>query len=182
MSTGHLLLGLLSGHRHHGYDLKHKHDATFPSARPLAFGQVYATLERLQKKGHVVAVETEVVDGPERTVYAVTEAGSEELGGWLADAEDPAPFVTNRLALKATIALISRDDVVARSYLAQQREVHLERMRHFTRIKTDPSGQLSTVLAADYALAHLNADLEWLALASQRVESLTPVDLEEDRS
>lgn len=55
MSTGHVLLGLLADGERHGYELKREHDTRFPAARPLAFGQVYATLERLRKRGLVDA-------------------------------------------------------------------------------------------------------------------------------
>jgi len=174
MATGHVLLGLLSDRDQHGYDLKHQHDRIFPEARPLAFGQVYATLERLSKKGHVRTVSSEVVDGPERTVYGITPAGRVELQEWLDAVEEPAPFVANPLAVKATVALLARDADDARRYLQAQRAAHLDRMRHYTRQKTDPAAELATVLAADYALAHLAADLEWLELAAQRVEALLP--------
>ena len=56
MSTAHVLLGLLAGEPKHGYDLKRAHDARLPRAKPLAFGQVYATLARLARDGLVTAV------------------------------------------------------------------------------------------------------------------------------
>ena len=47
MSTSHVLLGLLAAGSRHGYELKRAHDARLPRARPLAFGQVYATLSQI---------------------------------------------------------------------------------------------------------------------------------------
>ena len=41
-----VLLGLLDRGPAHGYELKAAHDEWFPSAKPLAFGQVYASLGR----------------------------------------------------------------------------------------------------------------------------------------
>lgn len=76
VSTSHVLMGLLVAGDRHGYDLKKEHDERFAGARPLAFGQVYATLERLEKQGHIEAVEIERVDGPDRTVYRLTGAGA----------------------------------------------------------------------------------------------------------
>src|SRR3954452_672106 len=46
VSASMVLLGLLERGPGHGYELKADHDEWFPSAKPLAFGQVYATLAR----------------------------------------------------------------------------------------------------------------------------------------
>lgn len=165
-------MGLLASGERHGYDLKREHDLVFTAAKPLAFGQVYATLERLQKKQHVEAVEVERVDGPDRTVFALTADGRRELGRWLAEVEPPAPHVANPLAVKATIALLVGSEDQARTYLAEQRAAHLARMRHYTRLKTRPAASITEVLAADYAIAHLDADLAWLDLATDRITHL----------
>jgi DNA-binding PadR family transcriptional regulator len=172
VSTPHVILGLLSAGARHGYELKKAHDERFPEARPLAFGQVYATLERLAKKGHVEAAEVERVDGPDRTRYRLTPDGREELSAWLSQVEPPAPFVANPLATKATIALLAADRDTATAYLRRQRDAHLDRMREFTRMKTDPAASIAQVLAADHAIAHLDADLRWLETALDRVVAL----------
>ena len=52
MSIGHALLGILAQGPAHGYDLKREHDLRFAGAKPLAYGQVYATLARLERDGH----------------------------------------------------------------------------------------------------------------------------------
>ena len=172
MSTGHVLMGLLATGDLHGYDLKREHDEVFAGAKPLAFGQVYATLERLQKRQHVQPVEVARVDGPDRTVFALTADGRLELDRWLGDVESPAPHVNNPLAVKATIALLVGDRDQATRYLSEQRAAHLDRMRHYTKRKTDPAATLPEVLAADYALVHLDADLQWLDLALDRITAL----------
>ena len=100
MSTGHVLLGLLAEGERHGYELKREHDARFPAARPLAFGQVYATLERLRNRGLVDTAASVKADGPERTPYALTDAGRAELDRWLAEVEAPSPYVANPLSVK----------------------------------------------------------------------------------
>ncbi len=167
-----MLLGLLSRGQRHGYDLKREHDECFPAARPLAFGQVYATLDRLQRQGLVGAVAVQRVVGPDRTVYEVTDAGRVELDAWLVDVESPSPHVTNPLAVKSTMALLVGDDECAADYLRRQRNAHLARMREYTRRKTDPAASLHEVLAADYAISHLDADLRWLETALERVSEL----------
>ena len=53
------LLGLLSAGPGHGYDLKRSWDHWFAASKPLAYGQVYATLARLVRDGLITQVETE---------------------------------------------------------------------------------------------------------------------------
>jgi len=173
MSTGHVLLGLLAHGERHGYELKREHDARFPVARPLAFGQVYATLERLRARGLVDAATSVKVDGPERTPYVMTEAGRAELERWLAEVEAPAPFVSNPLSVKVTLALLIADKALAETYLRRQRDAHLQRMREYTRLKLDSASSLDEVLAADFALTHLDADLRWIDAAMSRVADLS---------
>lgn len=173
MSTGHLVLGLLSRGKQHGYDLKKAHDERFPTAKPLAYGQVYATLERLHRQGLVEAVAVQRVDGPDRTVYAVTDAGRAALQAWLDEIEEPFAFIANPLSTKVTIAILATSELQAVTYLQRQRAAHLARMRHFTQIKIDASSSLDEVLGADYALSHLDADLRWMDTALQRITALT---------
>src|SRR6478672_9921937 len=150
MSTGHVLLGLLSSGPRHGYDLKRDHDERFPQAKPMAFGVVYSTLERLLRKGLIAPSAVERVDGPERTAYVITEEGRAELTAWLGEAEAPGP-VANPFALKVGIALLLGDEPGARAFLRAQRAAHLDRMRELTALKTRTASGVHEVMAADYA-------------------------------
>lgn len=167
-----MVLGLLSRGQRHGYDLKREHDERFPAARPLAYGQVYTTLDRLHRRGQVSPLAVQRVDGPDRTVYEITEEGRSELEEWLRAIEEPVPHPANPFATKMTVALLLGRDAVATRYLRAQRTAHLDRMRELTKTKTDPAASLQKVLAADYALAHLKADLRWMEAALQRVAAL----------
>ncbi len=173
MSTGHLILGLLSRGKQHGYELKKAHDDRFPSTKPLAFGQVYATLERLHRQGLVEPVAVQRVDGPDRTVYEVTDVGRAALQAWLDEIEEPFAFVANPLSTKVTIAILATSEGQATEYLHRQRAAHLDRMRHFTTVKANPTSSLDEVLSADYAISHLDADLRWMETALHRITALT---------
>jgi len=52
----------------------------------LNYGSLYSVVSALEKQGYIKAVET-IRDGnrPERTVYAITEAGGEEFADWLSE-------------------------------------------------------------------------------------------------
>ncbi|MGQ4719554.1 PadR family transcriptional regulator [Streptomyces sp. E1N211] len=171
MSTRHILLGLLAAGPSHGYDLKRRHDERFPRARPLAYGQVYTTLQRLVRDGLAEVEGTDSDGGPERTVYHVTEAGAGELSRWTAEIAPPAPFVTNEIFAKVVVAILSGGDPAA--YLRAQRAAHMRRMRELTAVKSDPGADLATVLSADFALNHLDADLRWMTTTAARLTTLT---------
>src|SRR5450759_4655396 len=63
MSTAHALLGLLEPAPRHGYALKRMFDRYFAPDRPLAFGQVYATLGLVGSRHDDVAVPLEAAEG-----------------------------------------------------------------------------------------------------------------------
>jgi len=173
VSTAHILLGLLVRGPLHGYELKREHDARLPCVRPLAFGQVYATLGRLLRDGLVTPAGQDQDSGPERTSFELTDRGRAELETWLVNVEEPARYVQSTLFAKVIVALlVHRSASAARRYLAAQRASHLARMRELTAIKSDPAALLPTVVAADHAIAHLDADLRWMDSTAQRVEHL----------
>lgn len=169
VSTPHVLLGLLAGGSRHGYELKRAHDERLPRARPLAFGQVYATLGRLERDGLVASAGQDRVGGPDRTAYALTDQGRDALDQWLSTVEAPMPYVASTLFAKVVVALLVADVDRARSYLVAQRAAHTARLRELTTVKGDPAATLSDVVAADFAIAHLDADLRWLHATLGRV-------------
>ena len=166
MPTAHVLLGILAAGPAHGYDLKHEHDLRLPGAKPLAYGQVYATLSRLARDGHIEVATVEAGGGPERTVYAISPAGEEALLAWVETPEAPGPYAAEELVRKTVTALRLHRD--ARPFLTAQRARHLERMRALVaeqRVAVD----VETRIALDHTIVHLDADLRWLENAAARV-------------
>ncbi|WP_433373079.1 PadR family transcriptional regulator [Actinoplanes sp. CA-142083] len=172
MSTAHVLLGLLAGGPRHGYDLKRAHDERLPQAKPLAFGQVYATLGRLERDGYVAEAGQDREGGPDRTSYQLTDEGRRHLDTWLSAVEPPAPYVTSELFSKVVVALLAADAERARDYLVAQRAAHMSRMRELTTAKSVPGAGVGDVVAADYAIGHLEADLRWLRTTLSRVAAM----------
>ncbi|MFI5610707.1 PadR family transcriptional regulator [Amycolatopsis sp. NPDC051903] len=168
MSVGTTLLALLEPGPRHGYDLKRAYDEQFGQDKPLAYGQVYATLSRLLKNGLVEVAGVEAGDGPERKRYTITEAGVTDVERWLATPEAPEPYLHNTLYTKVVLALLSGRSATA--VLDSQRAAHLKEMRELTRRKRD--GDLATQLICDHALFHLEADLRWLELTAARLDDL----------
>jgi DNA-binding PadR family transcriptional regulator len=169
MSLTELHLALLAGSPRHGYDIKQEHDSWFPDTRPLPYGQVYATLARLQRDGLAEVVETRVDGGPERTVYALTAQGSARLGAWLAEPAAPTGAGAEEIVRKTVAALHTGIDVSG--FVARQRAAHLRRIRDLQ--NTPPGSGPAERLVREHLIAHLDADLRWLELAT---ELLPPPD------
>ncbi len=185
----HLAL-LLSGPRH-GYDIKRAHDAWFPAERPLAFGQVYATLGRLVRDGLAEVVGTHSEGGPERTVYAVTDLGRERLTAWLGEPAPPAGVTGEEIIRKTVVALhATASGADAERVLSGQRVAHLRRMRELQRRPAQREAEqraghgagqgagqdadLAVHLADRHALLHLDADLRWLEEAVEALRAHPP--------
>ncbi|MCW2839361.1 MAG: putative PadR family transcriptional regulator [Aeromicrobium sp.] len=166
MAIGHVLLGILERGPAHGYDLKRSHDQHFPSARPLAFGQVYAALAKLTADGLVEVAETQQGGGPERTTYAITAAGVDSLESWLGTTESAGPYPADELVRKTVTSLLRGADTVA--FLQDQRATHLAVMRDL--LAQQASAQnAAAAIAIDHTISHLDADLRWLETAAERV-------------
>jgi DNA-binding PadR family transcriptional regulator len=168
MSIGKTFLGLLEGGPRHGYDLKRAYDERFGQDRPLAYGQVYATLSRLLRHGLVEVDGIEPGGGPERKRYAITDAGVADVDRWLSQPEHPEPYLQTTLYAKVVLALLTGRP--AAEVLDTQRAAHLSLMRELTRRKA--SGDLADQLVCDHALFHLEADLRWLELTAARIDQL----------
>lgn len=168
MSVSHTLLGLLERDARHGYELKREYDVLFAHGRPLRFGQIYATLGRLERDGLVRLDAEEPGQGPDRKRFVITDRGVTDLDRWVREPEDPEPYLQSTLFTKVVLALITGRDAAA--ILDAQRRRHLARMRELTALRRD--GGVVEALLADQALFHLDADLRWIDSAEARLEGI----------
>ncbi|MFE9694448.1 PadR family transcriptional regulator [Micromonospora sp. NPDC005806] len=168
MGVPQTLLGLIEPEPSHGYRLKREYDALFGHERPLPFGQMYQTLTRLQRDGHVLVEGPVPGGGPDRKCYRITDSGMTYLERWLSRPESPEPHLQPVLYGKVVIALLSGRPAAA--FLDAQRAAHLARMQELTAMRR--RGPLSQALLADYGLFHLEADLRWIDVTAARLDQL----------
>jgi len=166
--VAHGLLGLLEDRPKHGYELRRSFDERLAGSRPLRSGQVYSTLGRLERDGRVDEVGEERGPGPERRLYAITDAGVAELERWLSAPEAPEAYLQSVLYAKVIVALSSGRS--AQAVLDAQRDRHVAAMRKLTREKEH--ADLAGVVRADFALLHLDADVRWIDVTLARVARL----------
>ncbi len=161
------LLALLDEGPTHGFDLKRRYDALLGHERELKYGQVYSTLQRLERDGLASGVGIEQGGGADRKVYAITEGGVTELESWLTTPTG-ATGRPSELFTRVVLALVSGRS--AEQVLDSHRRAFLDRMRTVTAARH--AGDVVDRLAGDYEIAHLEADLRWIELASTRLSSI----------
>ena len=166
--VAHGLLGLLEDRPKHGYELRRSFDERLAGGRSLRSGQVYSTLNRLERDGRVGEVGGEQGPGPERRLYAITDAGVAELERWLDAPEPPEQYLQSVVYAKVVVALSSGRS--AQAVLDAQRDRHLTEMRALTRQKEH--ADLAGVVRVDFALLHLDADVQWIDLTLARLARL----------
>ena len=155
------LLALLAAGPAHGYELKQAYERALGIATaPVNIGQVYTTLQRLERDALVIGRDVAQADRPNKTVYELTQAGRSELEAWYA-ASASAPrlrdeFVTRFMLAHAT----GMTDPLA--LLDRQRAAYLRALRNLEPLQPDGGNSLLTGLLIEGAALHLQADLRWL--------------------
>ena len=133
MSIRYALLALLSSGPKHGFQLAHDFEAGTGEMWPLNTGQVYTTLQRLERDGLVDA--DDGAEGPQN-VFHLTDAGRDELAEWLRTPPDLTTPPRDELVIKLLVAL--RVPEIDAAELSQIHRRHLiETMHEYTRLKED---------------------------------------------
>lgn len=161
------LLALLANGPRHGYGLKVAFEAGTGHTWPLNIGQVYSTLQRLERDGAVLAEDGTVED---QHVYRLTEVGRAELDGWFAGPVDADPPPRDELVIKVLLAVVA-PDVRVRDVLQAQRVAAVGRLQRLTRLKADadPQRDRAWLLTADRLLLDAEAEVRWLDLCEARL-------------
>jgi DNA-binding PadR family transcriptional regulator len=155
------LLALLAKEPAHGYELKNRLEQIFGEAYPSPnIGQVYLTLQRLER-ARLVRSEDVVQQGrPNKRVYELTPAGRETVAAWL---ESPAdgPRVRDDFFMKLALAPLT-GDTDRLGLINRQRRHYLAQMRGLSRLAAGREGGPIARLLVEGAMLHVQADLDWL--------------------
>ena len=168
MSVRHALLALLSEGPKYGLQLREEFEARTGEVWPLNVGQVYTTLQRLERDG-LVESDGAGDDGPQKG-FRITADGEQELATWLRTPPDLASPPRDELVMKVLVALrVPGTDV--RQVIQVHRRYLVELMQQWTRIKEDEAGSdLGLALVIDAELFRLDAVTRWLDAADGRLK------------
>ena len=167
MSIRHSLLALLSEGPKYGFQLRQEFEASTGEVWPLNVGQVYTTLQRLERDG--LAESDDVEQTSARRTTGSREQGSEELAHWLRTPPDLSEPPRDELVIKVLVA--SRlPDVDVYDVIQVHRRYIVQLMQQWTRLKEDESRfDLAFALAVDAELFRLDAVVRWLDAADGRL-------------
>jgi len=168
MSVRHALLALLSEGPKYGLQLREEFEAGTGEVWPLNVGQVYTTLQRLERDG-LVESEGTGDDGPQKG-FRITAEGEHELAAWLRTPPDLASPPRDELVMKVLVALrVPGTDV--HEVIQVHRRYLVELMQQWTRIKEQEAEfDLSLGLVVDAELFRLDAVTRWLDAADGRLK------------
>jgi DNA-binding PadR family transcriptional regulator len=168
MSVRHAVLALLSEGSKYGLQLREEFEARTGEVWPLNIGQVYTTLQRLERDGLVESDDTGD-DGPQKR-YRITADGGRELDGWLRTPPDLSLPPRDELVVKVLVAL-RVPGVVVSDVIQVHRRYLVELMQQWTRLKEDEGRfDVSFALAVDAELFRLEALIRWLDAADGRLK------------
>jgi DNA-binding PadR family transcriptional regulator len=168
MSVRHALLALLSEGPKYGLQLREEFEARTGEVWPLNVGQVYTTLQRLERDGFVES-EGEAEDGPQKG-FRITAEGEQELAAWLRTPPDLSSPPRDELVIKILIAIRMPGTDVS-EVIQSHRRYLVELMQQWTRIKEDAAeNDLNLTLAVDAELFRLDSVVRWLDTADGRLK------------
>jgi DNA-binding PadR family transcriptional regulator len=172
MSVPHALLALLSDGPKYGLRLQSEFESRTGEVWPLNVGQVYTTLQRLERDGLVEADAGESERSRKR--YRITFTGDRELAAWLRTPPDLVPPPRDELVIKVLVAL-QVPGIDVHEVLQVHRRHLIEVMQRYTQVKAAAGvDEMALALVADAELFRLEALVRWLDSADVRLKRQPP--------
>ena len=170
MSVRQSLLAILDQGPCYGYQLRAEFDRRTGSTWPLNVGQIYNTLDRLERDG---LVEKRDVDAHGHVYWQITDAGAAEVREWLASPVQRSQGTRDELAIKLAVAATLPGVDVAEIIQAQRR-ASLAQVRELTRARfagANPDGpeELAWSLVVDSMIFAAEAEVRWLDHTERRL-------------
>ncbi|UKA59373.1 PadR family transcriptional regulator [Arthrobacter sp. FW306-2-2C-D06B] len=170
MSIRYSILALLQEQPRYGYQLRAAFEERTGAVWPLNIGQVYTTLNRLERDA---LVRKEGDDGRGHVLFSITDAGTAEIRRWFATAVDRGAPPRNELAIKLALAVSTADTDVP-ALIQAQREISLRELQEYTQDRRDLAANqrvtdTARLLVLDSLIFHAEAEARWLDLCDARL-------------
>jgi DNA-binding PadR family transcriptional regulator len=168
MSIRHAVLALLTEGPKYGLQLREEFEARTGEVWPLNVGQVYTTLQRLERDG-MIESDDAGADGPQKA-YRITADGAEDLAEWLRTPPDLTSPPRDELVIKVLVALRLPDTDV-HEVIQVHRRYLVELMQQWTHLKEEEAEfDLNLALVVDAELFRLDSVVRWLDSADGRLK------------
>ncbi len=170
MSVRQSLLAILEQGPCYGYQLRAEFDRRTGSTWPLNVGQIYNTLDRLERDGFVAKGDA---DAQGHVYWHITDAGRDAVASWLEAPVERAHATRDELAIKLAVAATLPGIDVADVIRAQQRasRSRLQALRDTTYPGSPAGGpeELAWSLIVDSLVFAAEAEVRWLDHTAQRL-------------
>lgn len=163
------LLALLQREAKYGYQLKSEFETSTGTAWSLNIGQVYSTLQRMERDGVVLALGS---DDEGRSRYELTAAGREELATWLGSPVRRSVATRDEVTMKVLMAAATGAVDVTHP-IAVQRAESMQVLQEATAARRE-STSIPDRLHLDWLIASTGAELRWLDQAENQLAGLAP--------
>ena len=181
------ILGLISARAGgaHGYQLKVEFDALYGDFWSLNYGQLYRTLDRLERAGLIQGTEQLQSGRPSRKVYRITASGQQNLDDWLLlpPTHEPRPLRDDLSVKLLFLTEPRRKETLA--LIRSQRAIYLQHLARLTKrrslLEDSAEDVFVTRLLLLQADMRVRTDLAWLDVVEkelgQRSESKRPTSV-----
>ena len=168
MSVRQSLLAILDQGPCYGYQLRAEFARRTGATWPLNVGQIYNTLDRLERDG---LVEKGDVDAQGHVYWQITDAGSHEVREWLRAPVERTQGTRDELAIKLTVAATLPGVDVAEVIRAQREASQAQLTDLRGTVFAGPAGpeELAWSLVMDSMVFAAEAELRWLDHAEERL-------------
>lgn len=174
MSVRHALLALLAEGPKFGLRLQQEFELGTGEVWPLNVGQVYTTLQRLERDG-LVESDDAGGEGTTQKDFMITSEGRRELMEWLQTPPNTDTPPRDELVIKVLVAL-RVPDVDVRQVIQAHRRHLVEMMQRYTHVKAEAGEHdLGLALVVDAELFRLEGVVRWLDAADARLGQLEAI-------
>lgn len=177
MSVKFAMLGILAQQDLHGYELKSNFDEKVGEFWSLNYGQIYTTLDRLEKEDLVTHDRQSQDKRPDRKIYSITRKGRKELEEWLSTPVNRVRALRDEFFIK--LVFMDKDNPApVLELIDKQKALYLRQMNHLTHQKVSLKKKardvtaLTTELLMDAGLFHAEADIRWLTLCESKLKAM----------
>jgi DNA-binding PadR family transcriptional regulator len=171
MTVRQSLLAILDQGPCYGYQLRAEFDRRTGSIWPLNVGQIYNTLDRLERDGLVSKGAT---DENGHVYYAITDAGTREVAAWLGSPIERGQTSRDELAIKLAVAA-TLPGVDVEAVIGAQRAESRANLEALTRRPRPLAGigpeALARAVVVDAMIARAEAELRWLDRTERRLRA-----------
>lgn len=170
MSVRLSLLAILDQGPCYGYQLRHEFDRRTGSTWPLNVGQIYNTLERLERDGLVRRGDA---DEQGHVYWEITDAGSAEVDRWLSSPVVRAQAARDELAIKLAVAA-TLPGIDAAAAIRTQRDASALRLETLADARLPAAADegpetLARSLVLESMIFAAEAEVRWLDHAAERL-------------